>query len=217
MINIDLFSDPICPWCFIGKRRLEKALRVREDVEVEINWHAFQLNPTMPPEGMEREAYLAAKFGSTDNAQRLYDNIRAVGEAAGIPFAFENIMRTPNTMQAHRLIRFAGERNCQDELVERLFNAYFLDGDDIGDCENLVGLGAEAGLDGTETKRYLESEENEDAVRAEDMQARQLGIQGVPFFILERQYAVSGAQEPEAFEPLFDMLLAKDAKIEEPV
>lgn len=209
MISVDLFSDPICPWCFIGKRRIEMALDARPDIEVDIQWHAFQLNPTMPSEGMDRQEYLAAKFGNPGNARRLYDNIRAVGEQAGIPFAFERIARTPNTLAAHRLIRFAGEARRQDALVERLFCAYFLDGEDIGDIEGLVRLGASVGLDATEARAYLASDRYADVVRNEDMQARQIGIRGVPFFILDQQYAISGAQEPEAFHPLFDLLLAQ--------
>lgn len=209
MISIDLFSDPICPWCFIGKRRLEDALSTRPDIEIEINWHSFQLNPMMPRDGMEREEYLALKFGNPDNARRLYDNISGVGELAGIQFEFDRIKITPNTIAAHRLIRFATRSRAQDKIVEQLFNAYFLDGQNIGDIEILITLSAEAGLNSDETAVFLESDEDVDAVKSEDMQARQLGIQGVPFYILNQQYAVSGAQEPEAFYPLFDMLLAQ--------
>jgi predicted DsbA family dithiol-disulfide isomerase len=209
MISIDLFSDPICPWCFIGKRRLEAALSTRPEIEVDINWHSFQLNPMMPHDGMERGEYLALKFGNPDNARRLYDNIASVGEQAGIQFEFERIEITPNTIAAHRLIRFADRFGAQDKIVEQLFNAYFLDGRNIGDIDTLIALNAEAGLNSDEAAVFLESDEDMDAVKSEDMQARQLGIQGVPFYILDQQYAISGAQEPEAFYPLFDLLLAK--------
>lgn len=209
MISIDLFSDPICPWCFIGKRRLEAALSTRPDIEVDINWHSFQLNPMMPRDGMEREEYLALKFGNPDNARRLYDNIAGVGEQAGIRFEFDRIKITPNTVAAHRLILFATRFGAQGKIVEKLFNAYFLDGRNIGDTETLIALSAEAGLNADETAVFLESDEDLDAVKSEDMQARQLGIQGVPFYILDQQFAVSGAQEPEAFYPLFDLLLAQ--------
>jgi len=209
MISIDLFSDPICPWCFIGKRRLEAALSTRPEIEVDINWHSFQLNPMMPHDGMERGEYLALKFGNPDNARRLYDNIASVGEQAGIQFEFERIEITPNTIAAHRLIRFADRFGAQDKIVEQLFNAYFLDGRNIGDIDILIALNAEAGLNSDEAAVFLESDEDMDAVKSEDMQARQLGIQGVPFYILDQQYAISGAQEPEAFYPLFDLLLAK--------
>jgi predicted DsbA family dithiol-disulfide isomerase len=209
MISIDLFSDPICPWCFIGKRRLEAALSTRPEIEVDINWHSFQLNPMMPRDGMEREEYLALKFGNPDNARRLYDNISGVGEQAGIQFEFDRIEITPNTIAAHRLILFAARFGAQGEIVEQLFNAYFLDGRNIGDIETLIALSGEAGLNSDETAVFLESDEDVDAIKSEDMQARQLGIQGVPFYILDQQYAVSGAQEPEAFYPLFDLLLAQ--------
>jgi predicted DsbA family dithiol-disulfide isomerase len=209
MISIDLFSDPICPWCFIGKRRLEAALSTRPEIEVDINWHSFQLNPMMPHDGMERGEYLALKFGNPDNARRLYDNIASVGEQAGIQFEFERIEITPNTIAAHRLIRFADRFGAQDKIVEQLFNAYFLDGRNIGDIDILIALNAEAGLNSDEAAVFLESDEDMDAVKSEDMQARQLGIQGVPFYILDQQYAISGAQEPEAFYPLFDLLLAQ--------
>jgi predicted DsbA family dithiol-disulfide isomerase len=214
MIKIDLFSDPICPWCFIGKRRLEAALETRPDLDVSIQWHSFQLNPMMPLEGMDREDYLALKFGNPGNARRLYDNISAVGAQAGIFFAFENIARTPNTLRAHRLIRYAGHTGRQSDTVEALFNAYFLDGFDIGDIQVLADLAARTGLDRAETFAYLETDEDLDLIKAEDMQARQLGVQGVPFYILEEQYAISGAQEPEAFHPLFDLLLARQRDAE---
>ena len=209
MISIDLFSDPICPWCFIGKRRLEAALSTRPEIEVDINWHSFQLNPMMPRDGMEREDYLALKYGNPDNSRRLFDNIAGVGEQAGIQFEFDRIEITPNTIAAHRLIRFATRFGAQDKIVELLFNAYFLDGRNTGDIDVLIALSAEVGLNPDEAAIFLESDEDVDAVKSEDMQARQLGIQGVPFYILDQQYAISGAQEPEAFYPLFDLLLAQ--------
>lgn len=209
MLRVDLFSDPICPWCFIGKRRIETAVGSRSDLEVEIQWHSFQLNPMMPSEGMEREEYLALKFGNPDNARRLYDNIAAVGEQTGIAFEFDRIERTPNTIAAHRLIRLANAGRIQNDIVERLFSAYFFDGKDIGDVTILTEIAVAAGMQGDHVHEYLESDENREAVKSEDMQARQLGIQGVPFFILEQQFAISGAQESEAFHPLFDLLLAQ--------
>jgi len=211
MISIDLFSDPICPWCFIGKRRVEAALASRPEVPVEINWHSFQLNPMMPREGMGRHEYLDLKFGNPGNAKRLYENIAAVGEQVGIAFAFSKIERTPNTLTAHRLIRYAKTfgTETQAEVVEHLFNGYFLDGEDISDIDVLVKIGVHAGMPKDDLSAYLESDDDLDAVKSEDMQARQLGIQGVPFYILDGQYAISGAQEPEAFHPLFDMLIAQ--------
>ena len=206
MISIDLFSDPICPWCYIGKRRLEEALAIRPDIRVEIEWHGFQLNPMMPHDGMNRSDYLSLKFGNPDNARRLYENIEGVGQQAGIAFNFERIAVTPNTINAHRLIRLAGQYGVQNDVVERLFTAYFIDGENIGDIMTLASIGDAAGIDRVTAQTFLESGEDIEAVKSDDMQARQLGIQGVPFFILDHQYAVSGAQEPEAFYPLFDLL-----------
>ena len=206
MISIDLFSDPICPWCYIGKRRLEEALAIRPDIRVEIEWHGFQLNPMMPHDGMNRSDYLSLKFGNPDNARRLYENIEGVGQQAAIAFNFERIAVTPNTINAHRLIRLAGQYGVQNDVVERLFAAYFIDGENIGDIMSLASIGDAAGIDRVTAQTFLESGEDIEAVKSDDMQARQLGIQGVPFFILDHQYAVSGAQEPEAFYPLFDLL-----------
>ena len=206
MISIDLFSDPICPWCYIGKRRLEEALAIRPDIRVEIEWHGFQLNPMMPHDGMNRSDYLSLKFGNPDNARRLYENIEGVGQQAGIAFNFERIAVTPNTINAHRLIRLAGQYGVQNDVVERLFAAYFIDGENIGDIMTLASIGDAAGIDRVTAQTFLESGVDIEAVKSDDMQARQLGIQGVPFFILDHQYAVSGAQEPEAFYPLFDLL-----------
>lgn len=202
---IEIFSDTVCPWCFIGKRRLERALAMRPDIAVEIRWRAFQLNPWMPPEGMERAAYLQAKFGAQD-ATRIYDNIRRVGAAEDIAFRFDRIPRTPNTLDSHRLIRHAEGVGRQNDVVEALFAAYFLDGRDIGDIGVLTEIAAAAGLAPDAARAFLEGDAERDAVRAEDMRARQMGIQGVPCFVLDRSYAVSGAQEPEYFLPLFDLV-----------
>ena len=199
---IEIFSDVICPWCFIGKRRLERALEQRPGLEVSIAWRAFQLNPWMPPEGIGRKAYLEAKFGSRD-ASRIYDGIRRVGAAEGIDFRFDRIPRTPNTLNAHRLIRLAATEGCQDAVVEALFQAYFLEGRDIGDLAVLADIGETAGLD---ARMPLEADAERASVRAEDARARQMGIQGVPCFIIDRSYAVSGAQEPEYFLPVFDLV-----------
>ena len=209
MISIDLFSDPICPWCYIGKRRLEEALAIRPDIRVEIEWHSFQLNPMLPQDGMSRSDYLSLKFGNPDNARRLYRNIEGVGQQAGIAFNFERIEVTPNTVDAHRLIHLARQYGVQNDVVERLFAAYFLDGENIGDIMTLALIGDAAGIDRETTQTFLESGEDIEAVKSDDMQARQLGIQVAPFFILDRHYAISGAQEPEAFYPLFDLLTVK--------
>ena len=201
---IDIISDVVCPWCYIGKRRLERALSTRPDLDVEIMWRAFQLNPDMPREGMERTRYLAAKFGSDANAGRIYGEIEKAGASEGIEFAFDRIERTPNTIDAHRLIRFAGDEGCQDRLVELLFRRYFEQGVDISAHERLVEAGAEAGLDADAVRDHLASDTGVDAVRVEDLQARRIGVSGVPCFIIDGRFAVSGAQAPEVFQRIFE-------------
>lgn len=210
-MRIDVVSDVICPWCYIGKRRLAAALQQRPEVEAEILWHPFQLNPDMPPEGMARERYIAAKFGGGQHASRIYQNVTEVGAAVGIPFHFEHIRVTPNTRDAHRLIRRATEGGDADALVEALFEAYFIEGRDIGDRATLAAIAGEAGLDGEATARFLASREGAEEVLAEDMSARRIGINAVPCFIFDRKYVVSGAQEPEFFFPLFDLLKTEQA------
>jgi predicted DsbA family dithiol-disulfide isomerase len=205
-MQIDVFSDPICPWCFIGKRRLERALAARPSIPSTINWRAFQLNPAMPAAGMDRSAYLTTKFGSATEADRLYRHIGQVGALEGLEFCFDVITVTPNTIDAHRLIRFAGLHECQNAVAENLFSAYFLRGLDIGDRSILLEIGEDVGLDTNLIDRYLSSTEDVEAVRNEDMHARQIGIEGVPCFIVNGRYALSGAQEPEAFFSLFDMV-----------
>ncbi|WP_339856107.1 DsbA family oxidoreductase [uncultured Nisaea sp.] len=205
MTQIDIFSDVICPWCFIGKRRLERALKARPLPSLTIQWRAFQLNPEMPTEGMDRQAYLESKFGGPDRATQIYDNIRRMGDAEGIDFRFDLIQRTPNTVLAHRTINLATVMGTADALVERMFNAYFTKGVDIGDIDKLVELAEQSGMKPDDTREWLESTGGTSEVMAETRFAYENGINGVPCFIFNRQYAVSGAQEPEAFFPLFDM------------
>lgn len=216
MITIDVFSDPICPWCFIGKKRLEEALESRPDIPVTLRWRAFQLNPDMPRAGMDRQAYLSAKFGGADRASEIYGHIGRVGDEVGIDFQFDRIPRTPSTLKAHRLIRFAQrpEHEKADAVVAAMFQAYFMDGKDIGNDAELLDIAERAGLDRATTQAYLDSDEDEAEVQAEDVFARRLGIGGVPCFVVDGKYAVSGAQEPEAFLPLLDM--AARERIEEP-
>jgi predicted DsbA family dithiol-disulfide isomerase len=210
-MRIDVVSDVICPWCYIGKRRLATALQQRPEVEAEILWHPFQLNPDMPPEGMARERYIAAKFGGGQHASRIYQNVTDVGATVGIPFHFERIQVTPNTRDAHRLIRRATDGGDADAVVEALFNAYFIEGRNIGDPKTLAEIAEAAGLDGEATARYLATPEGAEEVLAEDMSARRIGINAVPCFIFERKYVVSGAQEAEFFFPLFDLLKTEPA------
>jgi predicted DsbA family dithiol-disulfide isomerase len=205
-LHIDIISDVICPWCFIGKRRLERALKLRPDLAVDIAWRPFQLNPDMPRDGMDRKAYLAAKFGSAAPAERIYANVAAAGLSVDIPFAFDRIRRTPNTRDAHRLVRLAGREGRAGAAVEALFRSHFIDARDIGDVAVLAEIGGEVGLDREETRRWLASPAAVEEVLAEDRGARRLGINAVPCFVFAGQYAVSGAQDPEFFLPVFDLV-----------
>jgi len=205
MLHIDIYSDIVCPWCFIGKRRLERALNAREDADVSINWRPFQLNPDMPVSGMSIEAYLVAKFGSPERAENIYAAIGRAGHSERIAFNFEAITRMPNTVQAHRLIRYASGHGRDGAVVETLFQAFFVDGEDISADDTLTRIAVRTGLDGPDVAHYLAGAEDRDTVLAEDLRARRMSIKAVPSFIINGAYAISGAQEPEAFYPLFDL------------
>ncbi|MGF1594878.1 MAG: DsbA family oxidoreductase [Kiloniellaceae bacterium] len=205
MIQIDIFSDTVCPWCLIGKRRLETALSERPDLEVAIRWRTFQLNPMMPRAGMDRQNYLAMKFGGPENARHLYERIRQAGAEDGIDFNFEAIVRTPNTLDSHRLIRWAAGRGRHNETVEALFQAYFLRGEDIGATAVLSAAAESAGLDPAEARAFLQSGELESEIAEEDRQARNLGIDGVPCFIFNGRHALAGAQPPKVLVQMLDL------------
>lgn len=214
-MQIEVFSDLVCPWCFIGKRRLERALAMRPDVKAAVKWRPFQLNPWMPPDGMTRAEYLTAKFGAAD-AGRIYDGIRKTGEGDGLTFNFELIETMPNTLNAHRLVRWAGDQSALQDtalaaLVDAVFLAYFQNGARIGEPAVLAEIAGAQGLDEAAAKHFLEGEEDREAIAEQDANARQVGIQGVPCFIIDERYAVSGAQEPEYFMPLFDLALGAAA------
>jgi predicted DsbA family dithiol-disulfide isomerase len=212
---IDIVSDVVCPWCYVGKRRLEAALATRPDLSVEIVWHAFQLNPGMPEKGMDRGDYLATKFGSPDRAASIYNDIEQAGATEGIEFAFDAIKRTPNTINAHRLILLAGRHDVQDAVVELLFCRYFLAGVDIGDPRQLIAIAAEAGIDEAAARAYLESDEGVEEVTSEDRQMRHIGVTGVPCFIIDKRFAISGAQAPEVFQRIFDTAIAAETEAAE--
>ena len=170
-----------------------------------VTWRAFQLNPEMPADGIDRQRYLELKFGGGDQAGQVYHRIAAAGAEEGIDFAFGRIRRTPNTVNAHRLVRWARQQDRQDEVVESLFQAYFLEGLDIGDRDNLAEIAARAGLDRADAGAFLDGVEGVREILDETRLAYNSGITGVPCFIVDRKYAISGAQEPEAFVPLFDL------------
>jgi len=205
-LTIDVISDVVCPWCYIGKRHLEEALATWTERHPgapapKVAWHAFQLNPTMPVEGMERSAYLQAKFGDPRGGPG-YARLVSAAQAAGLVFRPEGIRRQPNTLRAHSLIRCAGQTGCQDALVGALFRAYFVDGQDVGDEATLRRIASEAGLDDASITDALQ-ESSLRLTAAEDEHARNAGVGGVPFFVISRRVAVSGAQGPAALLDAF--------------
>jgi predicted DsbA family dithiol-disulfide isomerase len=210
-LTIDVYSDIVCPWCYVGKRRLERAL-ASSGGGARVAWRPFQLNPTMPRDGMDRKTYLEIKFGSLDAFERLEGEVLAVGAAEGISFAFGKIERTPNTFAAHRLVRHAQRHNRQNEMVDRLFHGYFEEGCDIGNLDTLVCLAAEAGLEGEQVRTLLASDEEAVEVRAEEAAGHRLGIRGVPYFVINGAYAISGAHPSETFVSAFRRLEADRAE-----
>jgi predicted DsbA family dithiol-disulfide isomerase len=215
-VRIDIVADVTCPWCYIGKRRLDRALAMRPDIAAKRVWRPFQLNPELPRDGLPRELYLQIKFGLGRNAVRVHANIAAAGREEGIDFAFDEIHRTPNTINAHRLIALAGRDGGEDEMVEALFRGYFVEALDIGDIEVLAMIAAGCGLSRVATRRYLAGDDGTMEVLAEEYRARRIGIHAVPCFVIDNGYAVSGAQEPEMFLPLFDLaaVLAQPDRVE---
>ncbi len=201
IMKIDVISDVVCPWCFIGRRRLGAALALLAEREPQfqsvVSWHPFQLNPDLPREGMDRQAYLEAKFGGAQRAAASYERVSAAGKSVGIDFAFDRILRQPNTVDAHRLISWTQARGSAEDLVEGLFRAYFLEGRFVGDRAVLAAIADEAGLDASVAGAMLASEEGAKNIAAMDRRFRELGVGGVPFFIFDDRVAVSGAQEPE--------------------
>lgn len=200
-LSIDVVSDVVCPWCFIGKRRLEAALALLAaegaQPQVSVRWLPFQLNPELPPEGVDRSLYVGKKFGGAERAAQIYDRVSAAGATVGIRFAFERIVRQPNTTDAHRLIAWAQERaGGGDRLVEGLFAAYFFEGRDPGRRDVLAAIAGETGFDAVAARALLDSDEGREAVERAQRRAGELGINGVPFFIFDGRLAVSGAQEP---------------------
>jgi predicted DsbA family dithiol-disulfide isomerase len=210
-MHIDIISDTVCPWCFVGKRRLERALQARPDLQVQIGWRPFQLNPDMPLEGMPRQDYLAKKFGGGARAGKIYETIRATGLEEGIAFDFDRIGRAPNTIASHRLIRWAATAGVQHLVVELIFDRYFVRGEDIGNAAVLTDIARDAGMDSDLVAELLASGADVELVRSEDQVARDLGIAGVPCFIIDRKYAISGAQDPAIFHQVFD-LAQRDAE-----
>lgn len=202
---IEVIYDPGCPWCFIGKRQLDRALAARPKANATVRWWPFLLNPDMPAEGVDRSTYLMRKFGSQARISRVFGAISDFAEAVGIEFAFEQIQRTPNTLNAHRLVRFAEMHGRASAAVEALFHHHFVRGRDIGDVGELIRVGAELGFPPHEIRSHLQSERDIADVFAANARAHRLGINGVPTFLFERTYVISGAQEPQVLSRMLDV------------
>ncbi|MFY9238417.1 MAG: DsbA family oxidoreductase [Roseovarius sp.] len=210
MVKLDIVSDPICPWCYIGKTLLDAALLERPDHPFEIRWHPFQLNPDMPDGGMDRRAYLEGKFGGKEGAVRAYAPVVERAKAAGLKIDFEAMKRTPNTLDAHRLIHWAGIEHHQEAVVMALFRAYFEEGRDIGAHEVLADIADTAGMDAAVILKLLESDADRAEIIARDTQVREMGVSSVPTFIVAGQHAVPGCQDPDLWVRVIDDIAAQE-------
>jgi len=206
---IEVVSDVVCPWCFIGKRRLAKALVLAGRKGEQVRWKAFELNPQAPKEGMDRQAYRARKFGSAAYAKELEARVVEAGAEDGIEFRFDRIERVPNTLDAHRLIWLAGREGNQNAIVENLFLAYFTDGQDVGTREVLRKIAAKSGLGSTTVDELLRTELGKREVLDEESEARAYGVNGVPSFFLQGVPVMSGAQKPETLAAAFGSALGQ--------
>ncbi|UVK45323.1 DsbA family protein [Mesorhizobium sp. AR07] len=213
-ITVDVVSDVVCPWCFIGQKRLDKAISAVGDTKVHVRWRPFQLDPTIPPQGKDRHDYMLAKFGSDERIREIHARIEPLGEAEGIAFAFDAIKVAPNTLDAHRLIRWAGAAGeaVQNRLVRRLFQMNFEEGVNISDHTVLVEAAREAGMDASVVETLLPTDADVEAVRTEIATASRMGISGVPCFLLEGKYAVMGAQDADTLADAIRQVAAAKAR-----
>jgi predicted DsbA family dithiol-disulfide isomerase len=208
-LQIEVVFDLVCPWCHLGTHRLRRTLRSRPDLAAEILWRPFLLNPDIGPGGVARQDYLMRKFGGEDRARRLHATIAELGRSEGLRFAFDRIRRIPPSLDAHRLVRLADRQGLADAAVQAVFEAYFAEGDDIGDHGVLAGIAASLGMDPVETRRVLAGVQEAEAVHADNLRAHRLGINGVPCFVVQGRHAIAGAQEPEVLERLLDVALVE--------
>jgi predicted DsbA family dithiol-disulfide isomerase len=210
-LNIEIYSDLICPWCYIGKRRMQAGLKLLgKEFTPKIVWRPFQLNPDMPVAGMNRKTYRTKKFGSWERSLAMDAEVAATGKSLGIEFNYDKVLITPNTLSGHRLLWWAGQRNQQEPLAEALFRAYFTEGRDVGRHEVLAEIAAETGLTKTEAHAFLDSDAGTKEVSQETTKGLRLGLQGVPFFIVNGVAAVAGAQNPQTFLEVFQHALGRD-------
>ena len=196
-VHIDVVSDVVCPWCFIGKHRLEKAIKLTPDIPVEVRWRPYFLNDWIPREGISREQYLTTKFGSSERYKGIAQRVAAAASAEGLIYAIDKISRQPNTLDAHRLIRWAGVVGKAAEMKQKLMDLYFTEGADLTDRKVLVQAATDIGLNAEEIEKALAGEEDVAEVEREALSAKEAGIEGVPCFIFDGKFAVSGAQAPE--------------------
>lgn len=213
-LEIDVISDVMCPWCYIGKTNLDAAIAAADDLDVVVRWRPYQLDSTLPKEGLDRATYLNNKFGGEERAQEIYGRIRDAGNALGIDFNFEDMKVSPNTLDAHRVIMWAGGQSpeVQNKLVERLFEIFFLEGGNIGLDDILVRAAEYAGMDPKIVDDLLKQEDDKDRVSAEIDHARQMGVQGVPCFIVDNKFAVMGAQPADQLVGAFRHAISEREK-----
>ena len=210
MIKLDIISDPICPWCYIGKSYLDRALAAHPDHPFTIEWHPYQLNPEMAAGGMDRREYLELKFGGQDGALKVYGEIAQTAEKAGLNIDFAAIKTTPNTLNAHRLIHWSGVEGRQAFVVAALFKAYFVEGRDIGDDAVLSNIAADSGMDADMVERLLATDADLQDIRARDAHSREMGVRGVPTFIINNEAVLTGAQPADTWGQVIVELLERD-------
>ena len=208
-VAVDVISDVVCPWCYLGKRRLARAIGLLPEIQVVVRWRPFRLDPTIPPEGVAREDYLTAKFGSVEAIAESHRQLTERGQEEGIDFHFSRITRSPNTVDAHRLVRWAAADGAQDDMVERLFTAYFSEGRDIGDAAVLAELSADVGFDPETVVQRLAGDADREIVVAEIENAYRIGVSGVPCFIIDRRLAVTGAHPAEVLVQAIEQAVAE--------
>jgi predicted DsbA family dithiol-disulfide isomerase len=213
-ISIDVVSDVVCPWCFIGQKRLDAALGDIGDIDVRVHWRPYQLDPTIPPEGKDRQRYMLDKFGDPERIKQMHANVEAIGETVGIDFAFDAIKVAPNTLDAHRVIRWAGTTGAdvQNRLTRRLFKLYFEEGANVGDHAVLIEAARESGMDAAVVETLLATDADVDAVTTEIATAQRMGVRGVPCFLIEGKYAVMGAQESATIADAIRQIAAAKAR-----
>lgn len=209
-MDIHIFFDTVCPWCYIGKKRLEQALAQRPDIEARTLWRPFLLNREMPPEGISRDDYLVRKFGSEARVRRVYGAIAQAGQSVDIDFDFERIDRTPNSITSHRLVIFASHAGKGDAAVENLYIEFFINGRNIGDERVLLEIGERIGLDRSELEAYFAGEKDVHYIYDENTRAHRMGVNGVPAFVFNNEMVISGAQEPQILARMLDAAAATE-------